>query len=1033
MWKLIRYRRVQSISIALLAALITTCAVFAPLYDRATQQALVDVRLGQVPEQVRGLGLVSSPALGNNFSGATSAASIMELPSLASLVPTNVRRQFRTPVQSYGATATESPDVASSGSGPLLWRAGACDHVTVVDGRCPRAVGEIMVTRADARVFDYRVGSRLRVTGAVDDTTAGQPPPTAALRVVGIYRQVRDAYWFGRILAGRSGIVDRAPPVHVQHDIWLTARSTFEDSVVPPLPSTSTGIDYPLDVAATGIDQLLELGPRIEDIDLSAKKAATRGQDATVYTGLPQLADSVGAERAQSRVIIPLLMLQLGLLALVVLWLVLAAATEQRRPEVALALLRGRGRRGARNLLLRELLPVVLAGVPLGVVAAGMLCWAARMLFLPGAAPFEIRPGLVLTALASAVVLAALTLVAVRRVTREPVETLLRRVPSRRAGWSLGVAETLVLTACGTAVVAFLTGGLTGPIALVAPALLALVVGMLLAHATVPVAAAAGRGLLRRGRVRLGVSVLDAARTPATRRTVAIVTVATALLVFSADALVVGARNRDYAAEQESGAPQVAPVLDSDLRTVRGVLDDVDPSGRTVTPVVKLSPPGTGAPATLAVVPDQFRHIGLFPAQDPARIRWQALDPPSQQPIRLRGTHLTGEISTGSLGVTGPGGDVPPPTVTLDLVDDRNGTLGAPLGTVATGSHTRRFSTELHCRRGCLLSGITVTTTPGSSISGTIGLAGLRADSRPVRIGPASRWDSVDDATTGALTVTSSSDDRLRVGLDTSGDNTVTVHQAWFPSRVPAVVAGRLPAGSNGEDFLATGLSGDTRDARRVVRVPRLPASLPDAAMVNLDVVQRGSTVDPDAQILLWFAQEDPAALSQVTRALAAKGIRVGDTHTLSDVRRTYDESTAAWSLQLAVLVGVAGLLTGILVLLVIAVTTWRLRSRDFAALRMSGVGLRSIRRIAVAEQLIAIGLAVVAGVVCGTVGAHFALPTVPLFATAPAVSTLDLSTAWPAVGVGFAGATVVLALAGWLIGSAIAHRAALERVREAL
>jgi ABC-type antimicrobial peptide transport system permease subunit len=197
--------------------------------------------------------------------------------------------------------------------------------------------------------------------------------------------------------------------------------------------------------------------------------------------------------------------------------------------------------------------------------------------------------------------------------------------------------------------------------------------------------------------------------------------------------------------------------------------------------------------------------------------------------------------------------------------------------------------------------------------------------------------------------------------------------------------------------------------------------------------VQRGSTVDPDAQILLWVAQEDPAALSQVTRALAAKGIRVGDTHTLSDVRRTYDESTAAWSLQLAVLVGVAGLLTGILVLLVIAVTTWRLRSRDFAALRMSGVGLRSIRRIAVAEQLIAIGLAVVAGVVCGTVGAHFALPTVPLFATAPAVSTLDLSTAWPAVGVGFAGATVVLALAGWLIGRAIAHRAALERVREAL
>ena len=1031
MWKLIRYRRLQSLSIAVLAALITTCAVFAPLYDRATQQALVDVRLGQVPEQVRGLGLVSAPALGNNFSGGTSAASTMDLSSLDSLVPTNVRRQFRVPVEYYGATATVSPDTASSGSGPLLWRAGACDHIAVVAGRCPHAVGEIMVTGADARIFHYPVGSRLRITGAVDDTGAGRPA-IGGLRVVGIYRQVRDAYWFGRTLAGRSGIVDPTPPVHVQHDTWLTSRSTFESGTVPPLPSPSAGIDYPLDLADTGIDELLELGPRITDLDLAAKKVATQGQDATVYSGLPQLADSVGAEREQSRVTIPLLMLQLGLLAVVVLWLVLAAATEQRRPEVALALLRGRGRAGAQKLLLRELLPMTLTGVPLGVVAAGVLCWAARTVFLPGGAPFEIRPAPVLTTLAAALVLAALTMLAVRRVTREPVETLLRRVPSRRAGWSLGVAETLVLAASGTAVVAFVTGGLTGPIALAAPALLALVVGMLLAHATVPVASAAGRRLLHRGRVRLGVSVLDAARTPATRRTVAIVTVATALLVFSVDALVVGARNRDYAAEQQSGAPQVATVLSTDLSTIRGVLDDVDPRGRTVTPVVKLSPPGTGAPATLAVVPDQFRHIGLFPAQDRARIRWQALDPPSQEPIRLRGAHLTGQISTASLEVSGPGGDVPP-TVTLDLVDDRNGTLGAPLGTVGTGSHTRGFDAELHCRRDCLLSGITVTTTPGSSISGPLALAGLRADSRAVRIGPVARWDSVDDANTGTLTVTSSSDDRLRVALDTSGENTVTVHQAWFPSRVPAVVAGRQPAGSHREPIRATAQSGDTPDPHPGAPVPRLPASLPDAAMVNLDVVQRGSAVDPDAQILLWFAHEDPAALTRVTRALAAEGIRVGDAHTLSDVRRTYDESTAAWSLQLAVLVGVAGLLAGILVLLVIAVTTWRLRSRDFAALRMSGVSLRSIRRIAVAEQLIAIGLAVVAGVVCGTVGAHFALPTLPLFATAPAVSTLDLSTAWPAVGAGFAGAAVVLALAGWLIGSVIAHRAALERVREAM
>lgn len=741
----------------------------------------------------------------------------------------------------------------------------------------------------------------------------------------------------------------------------------------------------------------------------------------------------MSAERDQSQVTIPLLMLQLGLLALVVLWLVLAAATEQRRPEVALALLRGRGRAGARRLLMRELLPVVLAGVPTGVVVALVLGWAARSLFLPGSAPFEIRLAPVVAVLGATAVLAALTLLAVRRVTREPVETLLRRVPTRAAGWSLGVLETLVVATSGTAVVAFVTGGLTGPIALAAPALLALLVGLLLAHATVPVAASAGHWLLRRGRVRLGVSVLDAARTPATRRAVAIVTVATALLVFSADALLVGSRNRDSAAEQESGAHQVAAVLDNDLKTVRGVLASVDPQGRRVTPVVKVSPPGTQAPATLAVVPGQFRRIGLFPGNDPARIPWRDLAPPTQDPIEVQGEQVTGRIASDELSVSGPGGTVAPPTVTLNLVDDHNSTLGVPLGTVASGTHSRRFRLPLHCPEPCKLSGITVGTTPGSSLSGSIALSGVHADAQPVTLGPATQWDSVDDATTGTLKVTSTSDDLLSVQLRTDGVNTVTVHQAWFPTRVPAIVAGRLPAGSHGDEFVAAALSGDTRDARRVARVPRVPASQADTALVNLDVAERGSTVDPDAQVMLWFADEDPAAVAEVRKALTAKGIRLGDVHTLTQVRRTYAESTAAWSLQLAVVVGIAGLLTGILVLLVIAVTTWRLRSRDFAALRMSGVGQRSVRRIAVTEQLIAIALAVVAGAVCGAVGAHFALPTIPLFATAPQVSTLDLSTSWVAVAVGFAGAAVVLTLTGVVIGRAIAHRSTLERVRETL
>src|SRR6185312_12929291 len=41
MWAAIRYRRVQAAVLVLLAALVTTCAVFAPLYERGLEQALL--------------------------------------------------------------------------------------------------------------------------------------------------------------------------------------------------------------------------------------------------------------------------------------------------------------------------------------------------------------------------------------------------------------------------------------------------------------------------------------------------------------------------------------------------------------------------------------------------------------------------------------------------------------------------------------------------------------------------------------------------------------------------------------------------------------------------------------------------------------------------------------------------------------------------------------------------------------------------------------------------------------------------------
>ncbi|CUR54197.1 conserved membrane hypothetical protein [metagenome] len=1001
MWRLVRYRRMQAATVAFLAALITACAVFAPLYDRATQQSLVDLSLSQAPVQESGL----------SIDGAWP-----QLP-----VPRSVTRQFAAPVQSQSGVATVVAG-ASASTGTMLWRDGFCEHVEVVDGACPDAPGQIMVSVADLETFDLTVGSRVTVAG--NQPIGSNTAPPVRLVIAGTYRELPSRFWFGRLLTGLSGQLDQSSPPQVQHDAWLADATSFGGGQLGELPHADTAVDYTLDQKATGVDELLAIEPALRALERRAPTV-----DAAVHSGLPDIADRVRHQREQSQVTIPLLMVQLGLLATVVFWLVLSAATEQRRPEVALALLRGRGRRGARRLLLSELLPTVLLGVPVGLALAVALCWATVTLFLPGSGTVEPRLDAVFALVGSAVGLSLLSALAAWRVAREPVETLLRSVQSRRTGWRLGAVETLVLAVAGTAVVAFMTGGLTGPIALAAPALLALLVGQLLAYATVPVSSVTGRGLLARGRVRLGVSVLDAARSPGTRRMLAILTVAVALLVFCTDALVVGNRNRADAAEQESGAPLVSDVYGSDLFTVRKVLAELDPSGERLTPVVSTRAPAADAPTTVAVVPQAFSEIALFPESGPA-FPWRDLSAPDAEAIRFTGSELSGALDAEGLLVTDA--NKIPLVLTLNLVDATNEAFGVRVAELTPGTGSTRFAVPVGCTDGCILSGLRFSTAPTAQISGTVTLGDLTAGDDGLAIGPGSTWQSVSDPENGTVSVTSSSAEQITVELDTLGGSTTVVSHGWFPLVIPAVTTGPLPPG-DGDVFDANGIDGVSRATRRVARVPRVPGVGPAATVVNLDVVQRGASVGPESTIMIWFAHDDPALLATLSAALQDEGVSISFSESLADHRRAYDQTTTAWSLQLAGVVGVVGLLVAILVLLVITATSWRLRSRDLAALRMTGLGRPSLRWIAVAELLIAVVLAGVAGTLCGLVGAHYALPTVPLFAITPAVSTLDLATAWSAVTVAAGVAVLVLLAVGWLCGEAIARRAVLDRVRESL
>lgn len=997
-----------------LAALVTACAVFAPLYDRTMLQSLVDTRLAATTPALAGVRLEAAAREQNRWD----PSPVEPPPAPAQLLddlPAWARASYDAPVLGWTDTVRVEPGPRSGAAaglaGQLLWRTDACAHVLLTAGRCPGAAGETLVSTADLAGLGLRLGQRLTVADPHDDGTP--PGATRTLTLVGSYRERPGDSWFDVPLTGASGTFSEEVPPHRQHDTWLTSEETFTTGEPLTLARSYAGLR--LRTADVGVDEVLRLGTLLRRLDSRlADASAESGPRVRLTTGLITLAEQVRTQQRDSRVIVPLLMAQLGLLALVVLMLALTAVTDLRRPQAAVARLRGGGVRGARRLLLAELVPAVCLGVPPGVAIA-WLGDAAAAAVLPGSPGVEARiPFWVALALVVAVLLGT-TVLAAGRVARVPLDALLRRSSTVRRGWRVGVLDAVLVSACGAVVVAFLTGGLEGPVALLAPALLALLVGLVLAHVLTPAAAALGGVLLRRGRPHGGVGLLEAARGPALRSTVTVVTVAVALAVFSFDAVDVAARNRQAAAEQEAGAPLVATVGSRDVDAVRRATAGV-PGATTV---VRLKAPAAEAVTTLAVEPASFRRIALLPPGEDTPTRWKALTAGDVAPVPVTGTRLSVRVGAGGLRSTADDGSATTVSLGADVADDHH-VVHTELGALPR-SGTVTLATDVGCAGGCRLTALSLSTVAGSTMTGAVDVESLAVDGTPVPLGDS--WLPFRQPGGGSVTPELSGSG-LRLDVDTDGEPSVSVSQGWVPAAVPALLTRAAPGGST-----LTGIDGRTRAGRIAGRLARVPGAPAATAVVDLDLLARGATVAADARVEVWA--RDAGSLAAVTRTLSRDGIGVDETVTLAGVRRAYDESTAAWSAGLGVAVGLAALAVALLLLAVLGVSGWRARARDLAALRLGGLPRRSVRRLAWTAQLPAVLVGALAGTACGLVGATVSMPIVPLFADAPGVSTLDLRTAWPPV---VAVALVALvALSAWsaLLGWSVQRRAGLDRLRE--
>ena len=1024
----LRYRWVQALVVLVLASLVTAACAFAPLYVRALDQAVVATTVRATPAADAGVRILS-------FSTANMHVTT-DYQHQRDLVPEALKPALADGIPSISVGVRRLP-LAAEPEGSLLWRAGLCEHVRMTSGTCPNSAGEIAISADQARVYDQAVGSTLEVGEWDASVSRVEVSPQATLTVTGIYEQVPGDYWFGATLTG-------AAAGKLGFDTMLTPEATLVNAVRAPAGGGEVywaephqGLDLPLRPDQVTADNIARLGAVAKDwiaYPLGVSRYGSDASDAvTVSTSLPAIADAAAASRGQARVTVPLLMAQLGLLLCTVLWLVLVGAADQRRGEAALARLRGRGSGGVRSLLLRETLPPIVAGVPVGLAAAVGLAAGARHTLLAPAPPAEFPPTTAYAALLALLVMLALAASSVRRVARAPIADLLRSVPAGRAKMVLGLLEAMVVAAAIAAFVALVTGAVRGPVGQLAPTLLAVAVGIVAARVVPVLLAWLGGMALHRGWARAATALLHASRRSATRWLTPIVTVAVAIVVLSADLFAVGALNRQHRAAAETGAPTVLDLGSRDLKAVSDAIRAIDPTGTSITPVVTIDPIGSGNTTTIGVLPDAFSRIALWPGADPKSLAWQALRLPEQPPLEITGTSVSYAAKLPTVDFTSLDPDAQSTALSpaLQIVDAAGATTTVPLGAIPTDGFQGRRSATIPCAQGCRVIGLGVSAPLGAAgMRGTLILSDLRIDDHPLDLGTASTWRpsispeiAASDGGPGALTLT----------FANSGQTEAFVVHESVPQVLPALTtapATPAAAGATIGGYLVDGSDQLLTSAGPIAYVPGGPAR---AALVNLDsLLIRGWSGRGSAKLTAYLSSSDPSAVASVRERLTGLGIPVTGVRHPADLERTFARSGAAWSLQLTTVVGGLALLTCAVALIVLIATSWRSRSRDYAGLRMAGLTRRDVGLIAMLETVPVVLLAGGLGLAAGLWSAPAALPMVPLFTTPSAILPPDLRTAYGPSLLVAAAALVILAVVAALASRYVARRSRLDRLREA-
>ncbi|MEV0841418.1 hypothetical protein AB0I55_17910 [Actinocatenispora sera] len=947
----IRYRAGRSLVVLVLAVVATTAVVLVPGYTLAAEQSALTDQLHSRP--AASIGLTVSGADLDALRTATDGM-LRDAPRLAAVTG----RRWS------GASGTVS--LASQPTRPdsmLVYRSGLCGQLRLAAGHCPSERGTgLLAEVGTARRYGLAVGDTVRFQRGDDDPKGGRPARYLH-RIAGLYR-MPDAgatYWWG---GGMFGTLDAQPLL-----------STNPGSVAfPGLRDKAAEVDVEV------------LPDRISLTDAAPLRTATVDAGATLEqagshlgTALPAAIGAAGRDRTAILSSVPVVVVPLVLLCLFVLYLAVAAVTEERGPEIALAKLRGFGGAGAARFGLAETLLVIVLAVPIGLLAGlGGTELLAALVLAPGTHVALSLPVLAAAGLALLGAAAAAT-VAARHTVRAAPLALLRRVPAR-GRWRANVLEGAIAALAAAALYQVVSepGSQLG---LLAPPLIALVVGLAAARLTAALAGrrrAAGSGGVAPYRL---LARAQLSRRPIAQRLVLTVTVAVALLGFAVVATDVAGHNRSVVAADRVGADAVYTVRAGTAQQLLTAVRHVDPGGHGLMAAMRTNVHyGDGTLSVLAVDSGRLPVAATWPGRAAGSLRSMVAALPGRgaAPLAVRGplaaTVRVDDAPTGSHAVT----------LTAQLTDAAGATRTVPLGTLRRG--TRSYSATLPgCARGCDLVGLGISRYPGdtSQVRARLAITSLtdRGAALDTGLGTAGRW-RVMGADSG-ITPSPSTSDGLRLTYAGEQDADALLGYASVPRRLPAVLAGPAPADDPHATRFAFPALGGTPIPFTVVGHDReIPRAGRHALLTDLTGLQRLVAITPDATADATPTYEvwaGPDAPSDLPARLAAAGVPVTGTATLAGEQHRLARQAPGLALHLYLVAGVAAVLLALGAVLLSCYAGAATRRYETAALAVAGVPAAQLRRALRTEFRAVLGIPLLAGLAAGAVGAALLLPVIKL------------------------------------------------------